>query len=80
MTRDPLITFASPGRLHLALRTLAANDNVPTSAMSPPRHADGAVSTRWPLINRLVMRAGDAGALAANEYAPRPARKIRAWL
>lgn len=80
MTRDPFVAFASPGRMHLSLRTLAANDNVPTSAMSPPRHADGAVSTRWPLINRLSLLTDDASAHAANEFAPRPARKIRAWL
>jgi hypothetical protein len=78
MTRDPFVAFASPGRMHLALRTLAANDNVPPAALAPPRHADGAVSTRWPLINRLDVRADQSGALAANE--PRPARKLRAWL
>ncbi len=80
MTRDPFVAFASLGRMHLSLRTLAANDNLPTSAMSPPRHADGAVSTRWPLINRLNLRAENASVQAANEFAPRPARKIRAWL
>ena len=80
MTQDPHVAFASPGRMHLSLRTLAANDNVPTSAMSPPRHAGGGVSTRWPLINRLGPGADDASAQAANEFAPRPARRIRAWL
>ncbi|MFO0987516.1 MAG: hypothetical protein U1F37_09115 [Alphaproteobacteria bacterium] len=78
--REPFVSFASPGRMHLALRTRAANDNVPPEAMSPPRHADGGASTRWPLINRLDLRAGNAGARAANEFAPRPARKLRAWL
>ena len=80
MTQDPFVAFASPGRMHLALRTLAANDNVSASAMSAPRHVDGGVSTRWPLINRLLPRADDSSAQAANEFAPRPARKIRAWL
>jgi hypothetical protein len=80
MLWDPFVAFASPGRAHLSLRTLAANDNVPTEAMAPPRHADVGASTRWPLINRLDKRAEDAGAQAANEFAPRPARKIRAWL
>ncbi len=78
--REPFVSFASPGRMHLALRTRAANDNVPPEAMSPPRRADGGASTRWSLINRLVLRADDAGARAANEFAPRPARKLRAWL
>jgi hypothetical protein len=80
MTRDSFVAFAAPGRMHISLRTLAANDNVATAAMAPPRRADGGASMRWPLINRLDMRAEDAGAHAANEFAPRPARKIRAWL
>ena len=80
MKRDPFVAFASPGRMHLSLRTLAANDNVSPAATSPPRHADGGASTRWPLLNRLGARAADFGAHAANEFADRPARKIRAWL
>lgn len=76
MTRDPFVAFASPGRMHLSLRTLAANDNVPTSAMSPPRHADGAVSTRWPLINRLDVRASTASGGANDHDAVR--RRARA--
>ena len=80
MTRDPIVAFASPGRMHLSLRTLAANDNVPLAATSPPRHADGGASTRWPLLNRRVARAEDFGASAANEFTERPARKARAWL
>ena len=80
MMQDPFAAFASPGRVHLALRTLAANDNLPPAAMAPPRRADGGASTRWPLINRLDLRSDDAGAQAANEFAQRPERKIRAWL
>ncbi len=80
MTRDYFVDFTSPGRLHLSLRTLTANDNVPLATTAPPRHADGSVSTRWPLLNRLDTRTDDFGAHAANEFARRPARKIHAWL
>ena len=79
MKRDPFVASASPGRMHLSLRTLAANDNVPLAATQPPRHADGGASTRWPLLNRIGARAGDLSAHAANEFANRPVRKIRAW-
>ena len=64
MKRDPFVAFASPGRVHLSLRTLAANDNVPLAATSPPRHADGGASTRWPLLNRI----GAIAAADANEH------------
>ena len=80
MAREPFVAFVSPGRMHLSLRTQAANDNLPPAAMAPPRRADGGASTRWPLINRLHLRSEDAGAQAANEFAQRPVRKIRAWL
>lgn len=78
MKRDPFVAFASPGRMHLSLRTLAANDNLPLAATAPPRHADGGASTRWPLLNRRV--APDIGAATANEFQERPVRKFRAWL
>jgi hypothetical protein len=78
MTRDPFVAFASPGRMHLSLRTLAANDNVPLAATAPPRHADGGASTRWPLLAR--RDALEFGASAANEFKERPVRKVRAWL
>lgn len=52
MIKNPFVATASPGRLHLALRTLAANDNVSLEATVPPRHADGNASTRWPLLPR----------------------------
>jgi len=52
MVRDPFVTGVSIGRMHLSLRTLAANDNVPLDATRPPRRADGGASTRWPLLNR----------------------------
>ena len=58
MVRDPFVTGVSSGRMHLSLRTLAANDNVPLGATQPPRRADVGVSTRWPLLNH-------SGALAA---------------
>lgn len=78
MTRDPIVAFGSPGRMHLSLRTLAANDNVPLAATAPPRHADGGASTRWPLISRRDAPDFEAG--AANEFTERPVRKVRAWL
>jgi hypothetical protein len=80
MLRDPFVVFTSPGRLNLSLRTLAANDNAPLAATAPPRHADGSVSTRWPLLNRLDSRTEEFGPHAANEFARRAARKIGAWL
>jgi len=78
MLRDPFVAFTSPGRLHLSLRTLAANDNVPLSATAPPRRADGGASTRWPLINRIGTQ--DAGAATANERSGRRVHKTRAWI
>lgn len=58
MVRDPFVIGVSAGRMHLSLRTLAANDNVPLDTTRPPRRADGGASTRWPLLNK-------SGALAA---------------
>lgn len=80
MTREPFVAFASPGRLRLSLRTLAANDNVPLAATAPPRHADGGASTRWPLLSRRDACAEDFGAGAANAFAEGTARKARAWV
>ena len=50
MIRNPFAIDLSPGRLHLALRTLAANDNVPLDATSPPLRASASASTLWPLL------------------------------
>lgn len=80
MTRDPFVAFAVPGRVHLSLRTLAANDNVPLAATAAPRHADGGASTRWPLLSRCHARSEVFGASAANETGTRSVRKLRAWL
>ena len=54
--RDFLASTLSPGRLHLSLRTLAANDNVPLEFAAVPRRVDGAASTRWPLLDRIGRR------------------------
>jgi hypothetical protein len=78
MLRDPFVAFGSPGRLHLSLRTLAANDNVPLGATAPPRRADGGASTRWPIVSGA--RAAEVDAGAANEPAKRPVRKTYAWI
>ena len=47
MIRNPFAGELSPGRLRLALRTLAANENVPLDATAPPRtravHVDTAL-------------------------------------
>jgi hypothetical protein len=51
--RNPFATHIAPARMHLSLRTLAANDNVPLAATAPPRHADGSASTCWPIIARI---------------------------
>ena len=57
MNRNPLVMPGiAPGRLHLSLRTLAANDNLPLEATSPPLHADGGASTRWPILRRAEKR------------------------
>jgi hypothetical protein len=53
MLRNPYVTDVSPGRLHLALRTQAANDNVPLALTSPPSTASGGASTRWPILRRV---------------------------
>jgi|SRR5690349_9237670 hypothetical protein len=50
MIRNPFAIDLSPGRLHLTLRTLAANDNVPLDATSPPLRASASASTLWPLL------------------------------
>jgi hypothetical protein len=71
MVRDPFVTGVSAGRMHLSLRTLAANDNVPLDASRPPRRADGGASTRWPLLNRI-------GGQDANERRA-PGLKAAAW-
>ncbi len=52
MRGHPFVSEIAPGRLHLSLRTLAANDNVPLAAMTPPRHARDDASARWPIIAR----------------------------
>ena len=52
MMRNPFVTDLSPGRQNLALRTLAANDNIPLEATAPPLRADGNASTLWPLLRR----------------------------
>jgi hypothetical protein len=52
MIKNPFVAATSPGRLHLSLRTLAANDNVSLEATAPPPHADGGISTRWPVMPR----------------------------
>jgi hypothetical protein len=80
MLRDPFVAFASPGRLHLSLRTAAANDNAPLDATAPPRRADGGASTRWPILSRLRVEDANTSAAAANERAGRPVRKTYAWL
>ncbi len=72
MPRDPFVTDVSPGRLHLSLRTLAANDNVPLEATAPPRHAGGDVSTRWPILRRVVRR----HFFAKLEANPAPSREL----
>jgi hypothetical protein len=77
MARDPFVDFKSPGRLHLSLRTVAANDNVPLDATAPPRRADGGASTRWPILNTI---GASERAAAANERAERPVRKTYAWI
>ncbi|HEY7610180.1 MAG TPA: hypothetical protein VIF14_13180 [Alphaproteobacteria bacterium] len=60
MIPNPFVTDLSPGRLHLTLRTRAANDNVPleaTSRRSPaaPRRAEANASTLWPLLRRALI-------------------------
>ena len=50
MIRNPFAIDLSPGRLHLTLRTLAANDNVPLDATSPPLRASASASTLWPIL------------------------------
>jgi len=72
MLRDPFVTDMSPGRLHLSLRTLAANDNVPLEATAPPRHAEGNVSTRWPILRRV----GRRDFFAKLEANPAPSREL----
>jgi len=39
MFRDPFVIGIPPGRLHLALRTLAANDNAPLESIAAPANA-----------------------------------------
>jgi hypothetical protein len=56
MPRDPFVNDLSSGRMRLALRTLAANDNVPLEATAPPRQAEGGASTRWPILRRVGRR------------------------
>jgi hypothetical protein len=68
MSQDPFVSFATPGRVHLALRTLVANDNAPLAA-NPPRHADGGASTRWPLLARFCGRRVALAAVDANDDA-----------
>jgi hypothetical protein len=73
MSRNPFVSFASPGRVHLSLRTLVANDNAPPAA-DPPRHADGGASTRWPLLARLRGRRIALAAADADDDAD-----VRLW-
>ena len=72
MLRNPFVTDLSPGRMHLSLRTLAANDNAPHEAAAAPRHARADVSTRWPVLRR-ISRCDLFAKLEAN---PAPSREL----
>ena len=48
MFRDPFASDIAPGRLHLSLRTLAANDNLPLDSAAAPTSA----GTRWPILRK----------------------------
>jgi len=56
MRENPFVTDFAPGRTHLSLRTLAANDNVPLAATAPPRHVAGNATTLWPIVAKVAGR------------------------
>ena len=57
MFRDPFVSGLAPGRLHMSLRTLAANDNAPLPAVrveAAARSADGGAGTCWSMLKKAV--------------------------